>query len=326
VDRVDLPTAASPSQTMSAPATASTPAPVAGNSGQVRAWMVSATPMLFVLMWSSAFIAGVIGVDAAPPLLLVFARFAVAGVLLAGFALIVKAPWPRGRQLMHVAVSGLLMQAVQFGAFYVALTTGLPAAVVALVQGLNPVVVALVATRVLGEKLAGRQWFGFGLGALGVILAVAGRVSFSTEGLILCVVGLLGLSLGTVYQKRFTPNMNISTGTAVHFLVSAPVIGVATLVLETPRVNSWSAFGSALAWIVLVNSIGTFVLLNMMLRKSAANKVSTLFFLTPAVTAVLAWLIVDQSLPPIVVIGLVVSGLGVLLATRKPRPRPAVAR
>ncbi|MFC6936947.1 DMT family transporter [Actinomadura yumaensis] len=139
----------------------------------------AAVPGVFVVLWSSAFIAGVIGVDAAPPLLLMFSRFAAAGLLLAAFARAVRAPWPRGRTLAHVAVSGLLVQAVQFGALYSALGMGLPAAVVALVQGLNPVVIAVLAARLLGERVNGRQWVGFGLGAAGVLLAVADRVAFS---------------------------------------------------------------------------------------------------------------------------------------------------
>ncbi|HEU5027726.1 MAG TPA: EamA family transporter [Spirillospora sp.] len=277
----------------------------------------AAMPAVFVLLWSSAFIAGVIGVDAAPPLLLIFARFAAAGILLAGYAIAVRAPWPRGRALAHLAVSGLLIQAVQFGALYSALATGLPAGVVALVQGLNPVVIALLAARVLGERITGRQWAGFALGAAGVVLAVADRVAFSPLGVVLSLVGLLGLSLGTLYQKRHVPDMDVRTGTAVQFLVAAPPLGALSLLTETPAVAHWGAFGAALAWMVLVNSIGVFMLLNTMLRRSAASTVAALFFLTPSVTAVLAWATIGQALDPLAVAGLVLGGAGVLLAGRR---------
>ncbi|MBB6348788.1 drug/metabolite transporter (DMT)-like permease [Nonomuraea muscovyensis] len=274
-------------------------------------------PPLFVVMWSSAFVAGVIGVGAAPPLLLTFARFAFAGVLLTGIALAARSSWPRGRRLAHVAVAGVLVQAVQFGAFYTALGMHVPAAVLALVQGLNPVVVALVAGRALGERLTPRQWLGFALGAAGVGLAVADRLSFSSAGIALAVVGLLALSLGTVYQKRFAGDMDVRSGTAVQFLVSAPLVGLASLLLETPRVTDGAAFAGAVGWLVLVNSIGAFLLLNTMLRDAPASRVSTLFFLTPAVTAVMAWLLAGQSLHPLAVAGLAVGGAGVLLATRR---------
>ena len=274
-------------------------------------------PALFVVMWSSAFIAGVIGVGSAPPLLLTFARFALAGLLLGGFALAVRAPWPRGRRLAHVVVSGILVQAVQFGAFYSAIGLHVPAAVVALVQGLNPVLIALVAGRLLGERVSPRQWLGFGLGAAGVGLAVADRLSFSPVGVAFCVVGLLALSLGTVYQKRFAGDMDVRTGTATQFLVSAPLVGLASLVFETPRVTDWGAFSGAVGWLVLINSIGAFLLLNTMLKDAPASRVSTMFFLTPSVTAVMAWLFVGQSLHPLAVAGLVVGGAGVLLANRR---------
>ncbi|GAA3197099.1 DMT family transporter [Nonomuraea roseoviolacea] len=274
-------------------------------------------PALFVVAWSSAFVAGLIGVGAAPPLLLTFARFALAGLLLGGYALAVRAPWPRGRRLAHVVVAGLLVQAVQFGAFYSALGRGMPAAVIALVQGLSPMVVALLAGRALGERMSRVRWAGFGLGAAGVALAVADRVSFSPSAVALCAIGLAGLSVGTVYQKRFASDMDVRTGTAVQFLAGAPVMGLAALLLETPRVADWGAFGGAVAWLVLVNSIGAFLLLNTMLRDAPASRVSTMFFLTPAVTAVMAWLLAGQALHPLAVAGLVVGGAGVFLAARR---------
>jgi drug/metabolite transporter (DMT)-like permease len=277
-------------------------------------------PPLFVFLWSSAFIAAIIGVGAAPPLFLMFWRFAFAGVLLAVIALVLKAPWPRGRQLAHVAVVGLLMQAVQFGALYSAIGLGLPGGVVALVQGFNPVVIALLAAGFLRERITRNQWLGFTVGGVGVLLAVSDRLGSSLGAVLLCVAGLLGLSLGTVYQKAFTPNVDVRTSTAVHFLVSAPVLALATLVLETPRVTHWGAFSASLTWIVL-NSIATFLLLNLMLRRQAASKVGTLFFLTPGVTALLAWLVVGQTLSLSAIIGLALGGVGVVVATVKPGAR-----
>ncbi|WP_326700554.1 DMT family transporter [Streptomyces sp. NBC_01754] len=274
-------------------------------------------PAVFVVLWSSAFIAAVIGTDAAPPLLLTFSRFAVAGVLLAVIALVSRSPWPRGRLLLHVVVVGLLMQAVQFGAFYTAIGAGLPGGVVALIQGFNPVLIALLAGMFLGERITGRQWLGFVIGGGGVLLAVGGALHFSASAIVLSFVGLLGLSVGTVYQKRFTPGVDVRSSTAVHFLASAPVIGILTLALEDPEVTDWGAFGGSLAWIVLVNSVGTFLLLNFMLKKQAASRVGTPFFLTPAVTALLAWLIIGQTLSLSAIVGLVLGGVGVLLAARR---------
>ncbi len=290
---------------------------VAPQPATAPAWVSAAIPAVFVVLWSSAFIAAVIGTDAAPPLLLTFSRFAVAGVLLTTVALVTKSPWPKGRMLLHVIVVGLLMQAVQFGAFYTAIGAGLPGGVVALIQGFNPVLIALLAGFLLGEEITGRQWLGFAIGGAGVALAVAGALHFSTSAIVLSFVGLLGLSVGTVYQKRYTQGVDVRSGTAVHFLAGAPVMGVMTLTLEDPKVTDWGAFGGALAWIVLINSVGTFLLLNFMLKKQDASRVGTLFFLTPAVTALLAWIVIGQTLSLSAVIGLVLSGAGVLLTARK---------
>ncbi|MFG2196694.1 DMT family transporter [Streptomyces sp. NPDC048639] len=284
---------------------------------EAPAWASAAVPAVFVLLWSSAFIAAVIGTDAAPPLLLTFSRFAVAGVLLTVVALVSRSPWPKGRLLLHVVVTGLLMQAVQFGAFYTAIGDGLPGGVVALIQGFNPVLIALMAGFFVGEKITRQQWLGFAVGGAGVALAVAGALNFSTSAIVLSFVGLLGLSAGTVYQKRFAQGADVRSSTALHFLASAPVMLVMTLTLEDPKVTDWGAFGGSLAWIVLINSVGTFLLLNFMLKKQAASRVGTLFFLTPAVTALLAWLVMGQTLNPSAIVGLVLGGAGVLLAARK---------
>jgi drug/metabolite transporter (DMT)-like permease len=271
---------------------------------------------LFVVLWSSAFVAAIFGTAVVPPLLLTFCRFVAAGLLLTLIALGSRARWPRGRLLAHVAVTGLLMQAMQFGSFYVAVGSGLPGGVVALVQGLNPVIIALLAGTVLGEPITPTQWVGFGIGGVGVALAVVDQLHVSTSGVVLCFVGLLALSVGTVYQKRFATAADVRSGTAVQFLVSAPAVGLASLLLETPRVGDWTAFGASLAWIVLVNSVGTFLLLNLMLRRSAASRVGTVFFLTPAVTALLAWLCNGQRLDVVTILGLVLGGAGVLVAGR----------
>lgn len=276
----------------------------------------------FVLLWSSAFIAGAVGLRSAPPLLLTCIRFAAAGVILALVAWVTRAPWPRGRQLAHVVVAGLLLQAVQFGGFYWAMSLGLPAALTALVQGLTPVLTATLAWLLLSERTRPVQRFGFGLGAAGVVIAVAGRIDLHggvALAVIPAVVGLVGASLGMLYQQRFCAGMDLRTGIATQLLVSVPVLGVATLAIEHPQVSDPLPLAGALAWLVLVNSIGTFTLMYAMLRHRSASQVSSLFFLTPAVTAILAFAFLGQALGWLTIAGLLVSGAGVLLATRRPR-------
>lgn len=296
-----------------------------GTVGGLAGRWDSIAPSAFVVLWSSAFVAGAIGVGAAPPLLLTFARFGAAGLVLTGLALLTRRSWPRGHQLLHVAVSGLLMQAVQFGAIYTAIGRGLSGGVIALIQGLNPAVIALLAAPLLGERVTGRQWYGFGLGALGVALAVSDQWGRSPGAVLCACLGLLGLAVGTVYQKRFVRDMDVLSGTAVQFLVSTPVMGAATLAFERPVVTDRGCFVAVLGWIVLVNSVGTFVLLNVMLRRGAASRVGALFFLTPAVTSLLSWLALGSTLTTPELAGLGLGGVGVLLATTRPAGKPTAS-
>ncbi|WP_067720444.1 DMT family transporter [Nocardia yamanashiensis] len=283
-----------------------------------------AGPPALILMWSSAFIAGIIGVGAAPPMLVLFARFAIAGALLILLALATGAVWPRGKVLGHTVVAGLLMQMVQFGAFYTAMSEHVSAAVISLVQGLSPLVIAVFAG-LLGERVTPRQWLGFGIGGLGVGLAVADQSSFSLTGVLLCLLGLAGLSLGTVYQKRFTPGVDPKAGTAVHVAISAPFAGALALATDAFHISDPGRFAGSMVWMVLINSMAAFLLLNTMLLRWDTTRVGRFFFATPVVTAIMAWLIIDQPVGPVTVAGLALGILGMVLASRRAVPAGTAA-
>ncbi|QIS16739.1 DMT family transporter [Nocardia arthritidis] len=287
----------------------------------MKTYFAAGVQPLFVLMWSSAFIAGIIGVGAAPSMTVLFARFGIAGVLLAAYSMLVRVKWPRGRELGHVIVAGLLLQIVQFGGFYSAMGQHVPGAVIALIQGLSPVVIALFAG-FLGESITPRQWFGFAIGGVGVALAVLDKTSFSLAGLLLCVTGLLGLSLGTIYQKRYVSGVDPKAATSVHLLISAPVAGIIAWATGQLHVYDVVRFSGAIAWMVLLNSIAAFLLYFWMLRRMDATRVSRLLFVTPAVTAVAAWLIVGQPLHPLTIAGLAIGLAGMMFASRKPSAEP----
>jgi drug/metabolite transporter (DMT)-like permease len=283
-------------------------------------------PPAFVLLWSSAFIAGIIGVGAAPPMTLLFCRFVIAGALLACYVRLSGAQWPRGRVLVHTAIAGLLIQLVQFAGFYTAMREHVTAAVIALVQGLNPVLIALLAGPILGERVSRRQWLGFGIGGAGVALAIVDRAAGTASGFALCVVGLLGLSLGTMYQKRFTSTVDPRATTAVHNLASAPVALVFALAGGDLHVDRPGPFAGALTWMVLINAMAAFLLLNAMLRRWTTSRVGKLFFATPAVTTVMAWLTVGQTPHPLTLAGLAVGLVGMTLASTVVAPAAAPER
>ncbi|MFJ4658744.1 DMT family transporter [Nocardia sp. NPDC088792] len=281
--------------------------------------MEVAGPPALILMWSSAFIAGIIGVGSAAPMVVLFVRFGIAALILTAYAFLARAAWPRGKTLAHTMIAGLLMQMVQFGGFYTAMHEHVSAAVISLMQGLSPLVIAVFAGA-LGESVTLRQWLGFGVGGIGVGLAVVDhRSSFSLLGLLLCVVGLLGLSIGTVYQKRFTPQIDPRTGTALHVAISAPFAGILALLGGNLHISDPARFAGSMVWMVLINSIGAFLLLNTMLQRWDTTRVSRLFFAIPAVTAVLAWLVIAQPLHPLTIAGLAVGVVGMVLASRRTR-------
>jgi len=217
-------------------------------------------------------------------------------------------------------VAGLLLQAAQFGGFYWALSLGLPAALVALIQGLTPVLTATAAWLLLGERTSALQRLGFVLGTAGVVLALAGRMDVHGgvgAALIPAAIGLAGAGLGLLYQQRYCADMDLRTGTATQLLASVPVLALLAFTVEHPALSRPLSLTESLVWLVLVNSIGAFLLMYTMLRRRSASAVSSLFFLTPAVTAVLAFIFLGEGLSWTIVAGLVVSGAGVTLATRR---------
>ena len=293
-------------------------AEVAPQPATAPAWVSAAIPAVFVVLWSSAFIAAVIGTDAAPPLLLTFSRFAVAGVLLTIVALVTKSPWPKGRMLLHVIVVGLLMQAVQFGAFYTAIGAGLPGGVVALIQGFNPVLIALLAGFLLGEEITGRQWLGFAIGA-------DGRRARRRRG-----AALLHQRHRAVLRRPARPERRHGLPEALHPGRGRPQRYRRALPRGRPGdgrddPDPGGPQGHRLgrlrrgAGLDRADQLGRHVscCCVFMLKKQDASRVGTLFFLTPAVTALLAWIVIGQTLSLSAVIGLVLGGAGVLLAARK---------
>jgi drug/metabolite transporter (DMT)-like permease len=278
-------------------------------------------PAAFVLAWSSAYIVGAVGVRSTPPFTLTFARFALAAVLMAGVSMLVRARWPRSRrEWFHTAAAGFLVQGVQFVGVYAGLKLGVPAAISALVIGINPVLTALVARPVLNERISLRQQLGFLLGVIGVVLAVVQGLHLSgsmVAGTTLTVVGLVGISCGTVYQKKFCGDMDLRSGQAIQLAAAALLAGVCAVAFEHVHTDNYAMFAFATGWLALINSIGAVTLLYVMVRRGQAGRASTAFFLVPSVTAVMAAVILREPLTVLAVIGFAVAAVGVLFATHR---------
>ncbi|HET6500049.1 MAG TPA: DMT family transporter [Amycolatopsis sp.] len=278
-------------------------------------------PAVFVLAWSTAYVVGDLGVRSTPPFTLTFIRFGLAATCMLIIAVATRAPWPRTRrEAGHIAIAGTLVQGVQFLGVYAGFKLGVPAAISSLVIGVNPVLTALLARPVLGERTTGRQRWGFALGVLGVVLAVARGLHLSSDafaGIGLTLLGLLAISGGTVYQKRFCPEMDLRTGQAVQLVASTVLAGVCAFAFERVHTDDFAVLAFSVGWLALINSIGAVSLLYVMIRRGEASRASTMFFLVPSVTAVIATIALREPLSAYALAGLVVAALGVLLATSR---------
>jgi drug/metabolite transporter (DMT)-like permease len=276
-------------------------------------------PFLFVLLWSTGFLGAKLGLPHAAPLAFLLVRYLLVITLMASLALILRAPWPRdGRQWLHIGISGLLVHALYLGGVFVAIGGGLPAGVTSLVVGLQPLLTATIAGRLLGEAVLPRQWVGLLLGFGGVTLVVSNKLGagFALDALWPALAALLGITAGTLYQKRFCPHFDWRTGSVAQFLPTATLTSVIVFARDDFHIDWTGEFIFALSWLVLVLSIGAISLLNWMIRHGSAVNVASLFYLTPPTTALLAWLLFGETLTGVALAGMALAVWGVYLSRR----------
>ena len=279
-------------------------------------------PLLFVAVWSTGFIGAKFGLPDAEPLTFLAWRYAIVIVLMLPVVLIARAPWPASRAAAgHIAISGLLVHGVYLGGVFTAIARGLPAGITALVVGLQPLVTALGARAFLGERISRPQWAGLALGFVGVALVVAQKTAAVSGAAVLtmltpAVIALLGITAGTLYQKKFCPSFDLRTGSVIQFVPTLVATAALALLTETTQVHWSGHFVFALGWLVLVLSIGAVSLLNVLIRRGSAVNVASLFYLTPPTTALIAWGLFGETLTGVSMLGMALAAVGVWLARR----------
>jgi drug/metabolite transporter (DMT)-like permease len=286
-----------------------------------------AIPTLFVLLWSSGFVAAKIGLGEIEPLTFLTLRFGLVTFLMLGVALAMGAPWPKTwGEVGHLAILGLMMQAIYFGAAWISMSMCVGAGTSALIVSMQPVLTAIVAGRLLGEVVGRRQWLGLIIGFVGVVLVVWQKLSLglgTPVGILWSFVSLLGITAGTLYQKRFCPTMDPRTGGLVQFIVATAVLLPLALLLEDGTITWSLEFVGALFYVAVFLSLISITLLTVMIKRGQASRMTSLFFLVPPLTAVLAWLVLDEEMSGLAIVGLVFAAVGVALVVvpaRKPRP------
>ena len=284
------------------------------------AWL-RAMPVVFVLIWSTGFIVARLGMPHAPPMGFLAWRYALSIAAFAGWiALARHVPWPRGRrQWGHLALLGTLQHGGYLGGVWAAVKGGMPAGLAALIVCLQPVLTAAwLSWRSSAHRVTPRQWAGLWLGLGGLTLVLWRRMQGGEIGvasLALAIGALLSITAGTLYQKRFVTPVDVRSANLVQLLAAFAV--TLPLALIEPEPMQWNAqLGAAMAWSVLALTLGGSSLLYLLIQRGAATEVTSLFYLVPPCTALMAWIGFGEALTASMVLGMTLCAAAVFLVRR----------
>ncbi|MEJ0076421.1 MAG: DMT family transporter [Alphaproteobacteria bacterium] len=274
-------------------------------------------PFLFAVFWASSYAAAKIGLADISPYLFVAIRLSIAAVAAILLVIALRRPWgPLRRRWVHLMIGGSLVHGLALATAHKALVS-VAATPTALVHAFHPILTAALGVVLLGDRFAWWQWLGFALGLAGVILGVPHDADYSIVALL--AASLFGLSGGTLYLKKFAADVPPFEATAVQLIGGALLATVLVACFETPHIHVTPSLVGAMAWNVLAMSIVGMAVYNFMMDRFGAAKAASGFFLVPGASALIAWLLIDEHLKPIALIGLAASTIGVVLVWWKPR-------
>ncbi|MFL6813035.1 MAG: DMT family transporter [Bradyrhizobium sp.] len=278
-----------------------------------------AAPAIFVVLWSTGFIATKYVVNNADPLTYLAIRMALVVGLMAVIAAIARPKWPDRIGIAHSVVAGILVHGFYLGGTAIAIAHSIPAGLSALIPGLQPILTSTIANRWLGERVTPVQWSGLLLGLAGVVLILHDRPMSGEAGWgwLASGVSLVSITLGTLYQRRYCGKIDWRAGNVVQYVGVTIFFAVAAWLFEDNVVHWTAEFTLALGWLVVVLSIGSIGLLYWLIRHSAATSVASLFYLVPAVTAVMAYVLFGERLDRIAIAGMIACAAGVFLVNRR---------
>lgn len=283
-------------------------------------WLIAA-PAVFLILWSAGFAIAKIAVTHAAPLTVLALRYSLVLLLLIPVAVVMRPKMPSARGMLDVAIVGFLIQVVYFGLCYVAFKSGVSAGAVAIIVCLQPILVALLAPRIVGETVSAKGWLGLTLGLAGAAVAIAGRSAIAAEnavGIGLTFLALLGITAGTLWEKRFGVSHHPVASNLIQYAVGTAFCLPAALIFEDSAIDWAPEFVWAMAYLVLANSLLAMSLLLAMIRAGEVARVSSLFYLVPALSALCAWPMLGEAMPLLGWAGMALAGLGVALVSRKP--------
>jgi drug/metabolite transporter (DMT)-like permease len=288
--------------------------------------MLRLAPALFVFLWSTGWISARAAAPHADPLTFLAARYTLAGIAMAALCVAMGAAWPRTPAAVgHALVSGVLLHAGYLGPVWYAVAQGVPAGISGVLAASQPLLTALFARALIGETITPRQWTGIGVGFLGILLVLAPKVALAASTdlaalrwpLFVNALGMISVTLGTFYQKRFLPTGDLRTMAAWQYVGAAAATAPAAFLFEPMRLDwTWQST-LTMAWAVIAISIGAILLLLWLIRNGAVSRAATLIYLVPPAVVIEAWLLFGETITPLQVVGVVVTVAGVALAVRR---------
>jgi drug/metabolite transporter (DMT)-like permease len=282
-----------------------------------------AAPAIFVVLWSTGFVVTKYALNNAEPLTYLAIRMAVVVAMMAVIVAVARPPWPDRVGIAHSVVSGILVHGFYLGGTAVAIAHSIPAGLSALIPGLQPILTSTLANRWLGERVTPLQWTGLLLGLAGVVLILHDRPMSGEAGWgwLASGVSLVSITLGTLYQRRYCGKIDWRAGNLVQYAAVMIFFAAAAGMFETNVVHWTSEFVLSVAWLAVVLSIGSIGLLYWLIRRSAATSVASLFYLVPAVTAVMAFVLFGERLDAVAILGMIACAAAVFLVNRRARGR-----
>lgn len=284
--------------------------------------LIRAMPLVFVLIWSTGFIVARYGMPLAPPMTFLALRYAFSILCFLPWIMLAGVSWPRTReQWLHLSVTGVLMHGGYLGGVWAAVKAGMGSGLVALIVGLQPVLTAFWLSST-GGHVTRRQWAGLALGFTGLVLVVSRKFGAGGEAnvfnLSLAIFALLSITTGTLYQKRHVTRCDVRSANAVQ-LLAALAVTLPIALFETESVQWTGEFVAAMAWSVLALTLGGSSLLYILIQRGAATAVTSLLYLVPPTTALMAWVLFSEPITAVTLVGIALTALGVSLVVRTAR-------
>ena len=282
--------------------------------------MTKYLPLSFIIFWSSAFISGQFIVQSASPFAALTFRFIIVAICFLAFSYYFKEKiFINIKLILQASITGILFHGFYLGGVFFSYSVGLTATLSALIVGLQPILTNILSGPILNERVTVIQWIGITLGFIGTVMVIGYEIGSSIPllGVISSIIALLGATIATIWQKKFTNNITLSVNNFYQAFAASIFLVFISMLFEIPFINFDNRFILSMGWQIIMVSFGAYAILMYLIKKGTASKTSNLFFLVPPVTAIMAWMVLDEELYTIDIIGLLICAFGVYIATRK---------